>query len=61
MSFWDGVDFFSMITLMNKTDFENYTITKNIDGTVSLLINYASDIHGMEMTLVIDPAKSGKP
>ena len=58
--FWDSVDFASMVSLSNMTSFDSYAVRRNSDGTVSILINYHADIHNMNITVELDPTKSGK-
>jgi hypothetical protein len=48
-----------MITLSNTTGFDSYTINRNPDGTVSIIINYNQDIQNMEITVEFDPSLSG--
>jgi hypothetical protein len=36
-----------MLTLSNMAGFDSYIVTRNIDGTVAILINYNKDIQNM--------------
>lgn len=57
--FWDGVEFPSMVSLSNMTSFDSFSVRRNSDGTVSILVNYSADIHNMNITVQLDPTKSG--
>jgi hypothetical protein len=59
LPFWDFVDFAMMVSLSNNTGFDNYEIKRNIDGTVSIFADYNTDIQNMEITVNVEPAKSG--
>jgi hypothetical protein len=59
-TFWNDVDFASMVSLSSVAGFDSYTVNRNSDGTVSILINYTEDIHNIDITVQLDPAKSGK-
>lgn len=41
LSFWDSVDFLSMIQVNSPVPITGYTITHNSDGTVAITIDYA--------------------
>jgi hypothetical protein len=49
-----------MVSLSSVAGFDSYTVNRNSDGTVSILINYTEDIHNIDITVQLDPAKSGK-
>lgn len=59
-SFWDDVDFAAMIWLASLDGVDSYTVMRNYDGTVTIVINYSKDIHNVEITVELDPRKSGK-
>ncbi len=59
-SFWDDVDFSAMIGLSSLDGVDSYTTIRNIDGTVTIFINYSQDIHNLNITVELDPTKSGK-
>jgi hypothetical protein len=59
MAFWDNVDFPSMVSLSYMTGFDSYTVKRNMDGTVSIIAKYNTDIHSMNITVQFDPKKSG--
>ena len=59
-NFWKGVDFSNMVSLSNMTGFENYNVRTNADGTVSIIANYNTTIHNMNITVQLDPSLSGK-
>ena len=58
-SFWDDVNFTAMVNLTGQVPYDNFTVNRNPDGTVSILINYSQDIHNANITVHLDPAKSG--
>ena len=39
-TFWDGVDFTAMVSVISPVTIESYTVTRNPDGTVSIIISY---------------------
>lgn len=57
--FWDFVDFAMMVSLSNMTGFDSYSVQRNSDGTVSIIANYNTNIHNMEITVNVEPAQSG--
>jgi hypothetical protein len=59
MAFWDNVDFTSMVSLSIMTGFDSYIVKRNMDGTVSIIAKYNTDIHSMNITVKFDPKKSG--
>lgn len=59
-SFWDDVDFAAMLWLDSLDGVDSYLVYRNLDGTVTIIINYSKDIHNVEITVEIDPKKSGK-
>jgi hypothetical protein len=59
MAFWDNVDFTSMVSLSYMTGFDSYNVKRNMDGTVSIIAKYNTDIHSMNITVQFDPKKSG--
>ena len=58
--FWDDVDFAAMLWLDSLDGVDSYLVSRNLDGTVTIIINYSKDIHNVEITVEIDPKKSGK-
>lgn len=50
-TFWNDVDFASMVSLSSVAGFDSYTVNRNSDGTVSILINYTEDIHNIDITV----------
>ena len=50
-SFWDDVDFSAMIGLSSLDGVDSYTTIRNIDGTVTIIINYSQDIHNLNITV----------
>jgi hypothetical protein len=38
--------------------FDSYSVKKNDDGTVSIIAKYNRDIHSMNISVILDPAKS---
>lgn len=59
-TFWDDVDFAAMVSVLSPVAIDSYTVKRNPDGTVSILISYLEDIHNVDLTVQIDPTKSGK-
>lgn len=59
LTIWNQVDFSSMVSLSNMVGFDSYEVAHNTDGTVSILINYSQDIHNTDITVELDPSKSG--
>ena len=40
--------------------FDSYTITRNDDGTIKIVVNYNTDIQDMNITVSFDPSLSGQ-
>lgn len=49
-----------MITLSDTSGFDHYSVVRHEDGTVSVFINYNTDITNKEIVVQLDPKKSGK-
>ncbi len=49
MSFWNNIDFTSIITLSNMDCFDSYSAKRNDDGTVSIIATYNTDIHSLNI------------
>lgn len=49
-----------MVTLSNMTGFQDYQVKRNSDDTVTIFANYNSTIHNMNITVELDPVKSGE-
>lgn len=48
-----------MVALSNLVGFDSFTVNRNADGTVSILVNYSQDIQNTEITVQLDPTRSG--
>lgn len=59
LSFWDSVNFSSMVVLTDMNGFNDYTVRRNNDGTVTIFANYNTDIQNREITVKLDPTLSG--
>lgn len=56
---WDTLDFRSIITVSNNTAISSFEVTRNSDGTISLIISYVEDIQNTNITVGLDPTTSG--
>ncbi len=61
MSFWNNIDFTSIITLSNMDCFDSYSAKRNDDGTVSIITKYNTDIHSLNISVLVDPTKTNLP
>lgn len=59
LSFWDTVDFLSMISMQSPVPISGVDIIKNPDGTVDIIFQYESDIQGQQINITVNPANSG--
>ena len=57
---WNRVDFASFVNLSDRTGFDSFDVERKSDGSVMIVANYNSDIHNKEITVVLDPSKSGE-
>jgi hypothetical protein len=55
------VDFLDMIEIKSPVPISDYTVTRNPDGTVSIVVDYAADIQNQPIDILIDPSNSGIP
>ena len=58
-AFWDNVDFTRMVSLSTMTAFDSYTVKRNMDGTISIIAKYNTDIHSINITVQFNPKNSG--
>lgn len=49
-----------MVVLSDLYGVDSYTVIRNPDGTVSIFVNYNTDIQNKNITVQLDPARSGK-
>lgn len=49
-----------MVVLADKTGVDSYTVVRNSDGTVSIFVNYNTDLQNKNISVELDPALSGK-
>lgn len=61
LTFWDTVDFLSMISMQSPVPISGVDIIKNSDGTVDIIFQYESDIQGQQINVTVSPANSGLP
>lgn len=61
LTLWDKVDFLDMIQIQSPVPISGYTVTKNNDGTVSIVVDYAEDIQNQPISIKVDPSRSGLP
>ena len=55
----DPQSFIDMIQMTSPVPVSGYTVINNNDGTFSVTIDYTEDIHGQNISIEIDPSKSG--
>ena len=51
----------SMIQVQSPVPISSYNVINNKDGTFSVTIDYAADIHGQTINVLIDPSQAGLP
>jgi hypothetical protein len=51
----------SMIQVQSPVPISSYDVFDNKDGTFSVTINYAADLHGQTINVLIDPSQAGLP
>lgn len=61
LTFWNSVDFLSMIQVNSPVPITGYTVTHNPDGTVAITVDYAQDLQGQSIDIQVNPAASGIP
>lgn len=59
MPIWDSVDFLDMLQINSSVPITGYTVNRNADGTVSIIVDYAGDIQDQPMSITVDPSRTG--
>jgi hypothetical protein len=61
LTLWDTVDFADIIYASSPVPISNYKVTRNLNGTVTVTVQYAGDIQGKPIYVTVDPSKSNNP
>jgi len=52
------LNFMDIIQITNAPPIDSYSVVQNADGTVTMIINYSTDIQNQPMTVTVDPTLS---
>jgi len=58
---WNNVDFMQMIQIDAPVPISGYSVIRNPNGTVSITVQYAGNLHGLPLNVTVDPSLSGLP
>lgn len=61
LAFWDDVNFIDMMQVQSPVPISGVNIQRNSDGTVTVTFQYSENIQGKNISVSVDPSKSGIP